>query len=113
MAEEVPEMQWSICLLENSKLEVKRIPVPKPESGFVLVKMMAAPINPSDVFMLKGIYHRDEIFKIDFPFVPGYEGAGIVVQNGGGIMGWRILGTRVSVAASNENNHFTRGACFQ
>jgi len=35
--------------------------------------------------------------KIKFPLVNGWEGAGVVVENGGGFFGWRLLGKRVSV----------------
>ena len=45
----IPEMQWAISAGERGKLQLKRIPVPKPAKGEVLVKVLAAPINPSDL----------------------------------------------------------------
>jgi len=50
--------------------------------------MDAAPINPADFMVLKGQYGRD----IKLPCVPGMEGSGVVVENGGGLMGWRLIG---------------------
>jgi len=50
--------------------------------------MEAAPINPSDLMVLKGNYGHD----IKLPCVPGLEGSGTVVENGGGLKGWRLVG---------------------
>jgi NADPH2:quinone reductase len=36
---------------------VKSIPIPKPHPGQVLIKVIAAPINPSDtIFIKRGVY---------------------------------------------------------
>ncbi len=45
---------------------------------------------------MKGEYDQFDLFKIHYPSSPGWEGSGIVVKNGGGIMGWRAIGKRVS-----------------
>ena len=37
-------------------LRVETRPVPRPQRGLVLVKMTAAPVNPSDLMFLKGLY---------------------------------------------------------
>ena len=57
--------------------------------------MDSAPINPSDLALLKGSYGSTK----KYPYVPGFEGAGTVVENGGGLMGWRLVGKRVAVVA--------------
>jgi NADPH2:quinone reductase len=88
MTEIIPEQQWSITCNTEGKIQVKKIDVPKPAYGEVLVKCMAAPINPSDVWFLKGIYSKSDIFDIQYPNQPGWEGAGIVIQSGGGAFGW-------------------------
>ena len=33
--------------------------------------------------------------NIEYPVVPGGEGSGTVIQSGGGIYAWRLLGKRV------------------
>jgi NADPH:quinone reductase len=35
------------------------------------------------------------------PCIPGFEGSGLVVQSGGGFMGWKNGGKRVSFSASD------------
>lgn len=42
-------MQWAIVSLEPGKQQLKRIPIPVPASGEVLIKVDCAPINISDV----------------------------------------------------------------
>lgn len=76
--------------------------MPEPQSGEILVKVMAAPLNPSDMYMLKGFYDKAEAFDIRYPIVPGWEGAGIVVKSGGGFMAWKMMGKRVAFGRKNE-----------
>mmetsp|Transcript_4568 Transcript_4568/g.3791 ORF Transcript_4568/g.3791 Transcript_4568/m.3791 type:complete len:106 (+) Transcript_4568:202-519(+) len=76
----------------GEKVEVHQIPIPKPKPGQVLVKMEAAPINPSDLAYVAGKYG----IKNDPPFKVGLEGSGKVVENGGGLYGWYLLGKRVA-----------------
>jgi len=62
----------------------------------VLIKVESAPINPSDLGFLRGSYSSGK----KLPTTPGFEGSGTVVLNGGGIMGWALVGKKVAVAAS-------------
>lgn len=64
-------------LLEGpSKITVKELPIPKPADGEVLIKVMAAPINPSDVYFIKsGAYSGVKTA----PCVAGFEGSGVVI----------------------------------
>ena len=71
-------------------------PVPRPGQGQVLVKMAAAPINPSDLAFLRGLYG----VKKSLPAVPGLEGSGVVVAAGGGLQARWLLGRRVACSAS-------------
>lgn len=90
--------------------------MPEPRSGEILVKVMAAPLNPSDMYMLKGFYDEGECFKITYPIVPGWEGSGVVVKSGGGFMGWKLLGKRISFVRKNEGaakNEMHLGGCYQ
>jgi len=67
--------------------------VPKPRSGEVLVKVIAAPINPSDY----GEWYLTSPDK--YPLTMGKEGCGIVVASGGGLTArFRVpIGTKVGI----------------
>src|SRR5690349_17782488 len=73
-------------------VKVKRVPVPKPGRGQVLVKMHAAPCNPADLLYLEGRYGIDR----PLPAIPGFEGSGTVVASGGGLLGRWLTGKRVA-----------------
>ena len=82
------------------------------------MKIECAPINPSDTYFLAGMYgllnDGEGESKFKFPLAPGWEGAGTVVYNGGGFMGWRLVGKRVSITKCQEpNKMFTIGGCYQ
>lgn len=72
-------------------LKYEPIDIPRPGPGEVLVKMDASPINPSDLAMLAGTY-----LERSYPFTPGLEGSGIVVEAGGGVLARMRLGKRVA-----------------
>ncbi len=76
-------------------LQVRTCPVPQPKPGQVLVKMAASPINPSDLSFLEGTYK----FTRPYPAIPGLEGSGTVVANGGGFMGNLVMGKRVACSS--------------
>ena len=67
----------------GGKLALREIPVPRPQAGQVLIRMAAAPINPSDLGALSGLSYRGER---KFPFTPGLEGSGTVVAAGDGFL---------------------------
>ena len=73
-------------------LRVARVPIPKPASGEVLVRVHAAPCNPADIYYLEGRY---PIVR-PLPATPGFEGAGVVVASGGGMLGRWLVGKRVA-----------------
>jgi NADPH:quinone reductase-like Zn-dependent oxidoreductase len=74
-------------------LRVQETPLPEPQRGQVRVRMIASPINPSDLLTVQGAYGK----LPRLPGTPGYEGVGIVEKNGGGLLGWRVLNRRVAV----------------
>lgn len=80
----------------GGELQVKMVPIPKPKPGQVLIKMEAAQINPSDLSFIAGKY----ALKTDPPFKVGLEGSGVVVENGGGIIGWWLMGKRVTAIST-------------
>jgi len=81
-------------------LQVRDLPVPAPGPGEVAVRMLASPVNPSDVMTIRGKYPRLPLL----PATPGYEGVGIVMSSGGGLLGRLIQGKRVAVLAQNGGN---------
>ncbi|MBI1917631.1 MAG: zinc-dependent alcohol dehydrogenase family protein [Planctomycetes bacterium] len=74
-------------------LQLRDLPEPTPARHQVRVRMLASPINPSDLLFIRGQYGR----KPALPASPGFEGVGIVEESGGGLLGWRVLGRRVAV----------------
>ena len=81
------------CGAPEEVLQLRDVPEPKPAPGQVLVRMLASPVNPSDLLYVRGVYGRSP----PLPATPGFEGVGIVEANGGGLLGWRVVGRRVAV----------------
>lgn len=70
------------------KVEYKGIDPPKDNE--VLVRMLASPINPSDLIPIRGSYSH----RISLPNIPGYEGVGIV-EDVGPLVSHHLIGKRV------------------
>jgi NADPH2:quinone reductase len=81
-------------------LQVRDVPPPAaPKPGEVRVRMLASPINPSDLMTVRGTYGR----RPPLPCVPGFEGVG-VVEEGSGLLAWRVKNKRVAVLNSHGGN---------
>ncbi len=78
-------------------LIVKETDTPKPGKGEVLVRMAAAPVNPSDLARIRGFMATG---KPD-GFIPGLEGSGTVVASGGGLLAKFWLGKRVACSSAS------------
>ena len=59
-------------------LVVKEVKIPEPGPGEVLIKMSAAPINPSDLAQIRNANTDNDLAT----FIPGLEGSGTVVAAG-------------------------------
>lgn len=85
-----PKM-WAIVLEKPAKPVLRRVDMPVPRSGQVLVRVEAAPINPSDL----GNMNTDEL---PCPRRAGLEGSGVVVKSGGGLAARMLVNKRVAFA---------------
>ncbi len=74
--------------------------IPEPQHGEVLVKMLASPINPSDLMYIRGRY----TVLAQCPARPGFEGVGVVEHSGGGLRGRLFRGRRVVVLNRKGGN---------
>jgi NADPH:quinone reductase-like Zn-dependent oxidoreductase len=81
-------------------LGIRDVGDPTPESGEVRVRMLASPVNPSDLMTVRGVYGQRPIL----PATPGYEGVGVVEQSGPGLYGRLLVGRRVAVLNRNGGN---------
>lgn len=87
------EANCIICRDFGSPQEVLRVEQKKvepPQDDEILVRMLARPINPSDLIPVSGSYAH----RISLPHIPGYEGVGIVEQ-AGPLAPHHLVGTRV------------------
>ncbi len=74
-------------------LQFEDIPIPEPSPGEALVELHASGINFIDT------YHRQGLYKLKLPFVPGMEGAGVVTAVAPDVTDLK-LGDRVAYAMS-------------
>lgn len=79
-------------------LHVVTKPVGQPAHGEVLIKVEAAPCNPSDLLLLQGQYGSGKTL----PTVPGWEGSGTVLANGGGMLGKWLVGKKVAFVVGRD-----------
>ena len=75
-------------------------PIPEPGRGQVRVRMIASPINPSDLMLTRGRY----MVKPEVGTSLGYEGVGIVEKAGPGLLGKYMTGKRVAVLNAAGGN---------
>jgi NADPH2:quinone reductase len=80
-------------------LQVRDVPEPVPGRGEVRVRMIASPVNPSDLLTVRGQYGRQP----PLPATPGFEGVG-VVEAGSGLLARRVMGRRVAVLNGGGGN---------
>jgi NADPH2:quinone reductase len=66
----------------SSVMQLEEVPTPTPGEGQLLVKLAAAGLNFIDTYQRSGLY------KMELPFTPGNEGAGVVEAVGAGVSGF-------------------------
>eukprot|EP00523_Entomoneis_sp_CCMP467_P001387 CAMPEP_0168759212 /NCGR_PEP_ID=MMETSP0724-20121128/22102_1 /TAXON_ID=265536 /ORGANISM="Amphiprora sp., Strain CCMP467" /LENGTH=386 /DNA_ID=CAMNT_0008808119 /DNA_START=81 /DNA_END=1241 /DNA_ORIENTATION=- len=81
--------------LSKVKFSVKKIAIPRPRYGQVLVKVAAIPVNPSDFNEWQYAQFQGKSF--------GLEGAGTVVASGGGFLAGRLVGRKVGLIVSGRD----------
>ena len=77
--------------------ELRKVPVPSPADGEVLVELDYAGVNFIDVYMRNGTYARSRTYATPLPLVLGMEGSGRVASLGSGVTGF-ALGDHVAYA---------------
>jgi len=77
--------------MADVELKVEEVHIPLPEKGQVLIKVEAAPVNPSDY----GRWLQPPPSGTFAPQPIGNEGSGVVVMSGGGLLANRLVGKNV------------------
>jgi len=99
----IPETMQAVLLRDYDgrpgSIVIAEVDVPRPEHGQVLIRIAAAPVNPSDLAFIHGLYG----FRKVLPAIPGFEASGMVVAAGGGLMARLLLGRRVACAAADPS----------
>merc|ERR1712166_1731582 len=88
--------------MDQVQLLIEQVPIPTLKPGQVLIKMAAAPINPSDY----GGWKRANPTAA-YPISIGNEGSGVVVASGGGVPARGMVGKTGGVVAVGLNNQGT------
>lgn len=112
MANDIPETMTAVLLTGHGgpdKLDVRHdVPVAKPETGEVLIRVAAAGVNNTDIWTREGAYNRgdnpdgesgwsDEPLR--FPRIQGMDAAGTIAAVGAEVSETRI-GERVMMDAT-------------
>ena len=78
----------AVCVGLDQPLEILDIGIDKPHAEEVRVRMLASPINPSDLLYVSGQYGQ----QARLPATPGFEGVGVVEAAGPTVLrGERIV----------------------
>lgn len=88
-------------------LELCDVPVPQAGPGQVIVRLMAAGVNPVETYIRSGAYAKLPAL----PWTPGSDGAGVVENAGAGVKSRLQPGHRVWVAGSLSGTYAERAVC--
>eukprot|EP01121_Diplochlamys_sp_Union-15-3_P006449 TRINITY_DN1693_c0_g1_i1.p1 TRINITY_DN1693_c0_g1~~TRINITY_DN1693_c0_g1_i1.p1 ORF type:complete len:523 (-),score=117.65 TRINITY_DN1693_c0_g1_i1:57-1625(-) len=122
MADKIPKTMKALQVSEDAPnripktleewsqaLKLVEVPVPKPKTGEVLIRVERSPCNPADMSSVKGSYDRGS--KPSGPFIPGFEGSGTTVASGGGILAWSMVNKRVASASGPNGGFWAEYVC--
>ena len=91
---------------EPEVMRVEEVAKPEPTGPQVLVRIMAAGVNPVDTYLRTGIHaHAPKL-----PYTPGKDAAGVVEAVGEGVTKWKI-GDRVYTADSITGTYAEYSLC--
>jgi NADPH:quinone reductase len=97
---QIPNMIKAVQLKgQGGPFELRTVAMPQPGEGEVLIKIAAAPVNPSDLQRIKTVEEEDLQ-----SFIPGIEGSGTVVAAGKGLLPHLWLGKRVACSSSRKDS---------
>lgn len=94
-AAHIPQEMDAVVLRAPQIFAVERVPTPRPARYEVLCRVEAVLICGTDPHIIEGYYPG--LWPREYPFIPGHEWAGTVVELGEGVsaLGWRV-GDRVA-----------------
>jgi len=90
---------YAAYMTEKGVVEFGVIPKPKPQPGQVLLKVESAPVGFGDLDAIDATIPH---LFYEYPLCPGWEASGTVVENGGGLHGWYLMGKRVTFTRCME-----------
>lgn len=87
--------------ITQASITVEEVPMPVPKSGEVLIRVVAAPVNPSDYGEWSNVASGDggAVFE---PRAVGKEGSGVVVASGGGLYANSVVGSNVGFITTTK-----------
>ncbi|MCK9400466.1 MAG: zinc-binding dehydrogenase [Bacteroidales bacterium] len=95
----LPEYNANVIRAMKS-LQVSDLDIPKPKGSQVLIKVAAAPCNPSDIAFMRGGYNIQK----PVPAVMGFECTGTIVETGEDPFARQMKSKRVSCFSQGTEN---------
>lgn len=83
---------------DTTSIQIEDLPIPKPSTGQLLVKIRASAVQPSDILNSKGVFGNTT-----FPRTLGRDFAGTVVEGPSDLIGRDIFGTSGSTFSFTED----------
>lgn len=99
----------SVVLTKKGEYGWEHIPIPKPGQNQVLIKVDSAALNPSDILFMRGLYKME---PKNYPFTPGWEGSGTVIETGPGLAANWFAGKKVAFMKQFEKAAYVIGGAF-